>query len=51
MEDQIGTVMHWSHQKELKQAKSKDGQIRRNLDRTWVSTATPTLKPIPCAAK
>ena len=33
MEDQIGTVLHWSHQKEAKQAKSKDGVIRWNLDR------------------
>ena len=41
MEDQIGTVLHWSHQKEPKQAKSKDGVIRRNLDMIWVSAATP----------
>ena len=41
MEDQIGTVLHWSHQKEPKQAKSKDEIIRRNLDRIRVSTATP----------
>ena len=40
MEDQIGTVMHWSHQKEPDQAKSKD-EIRRNLDRIYISAATP----------
>ena len=31
MEDQMGTVLHWSNQKEPKQAKSKDEVIRRNL--------------------
>ena len=41
MEDLIGTVVHWSHQKEPKQAKSKDEVIRRNLDRIHISTATP----------
>ena len=41
MEDQTGTVLHWSNQKEPKQAKSKDEVIRRNLDRIRVSTATP----------
>ena len=40
MEDQIGTVMHWSNQKEPKQAKNNDEVIRRNLDRIRVSTAT-----------
>ena len=40
MEDQIGTVLHWSIQKEPKQAKSKDGVIRRNLDRIYISAAT-----------
>ena len=39
MEDQIGTVLHWS-QKETKQAKSKDEVIRRNLDRIRVSATT-----------
>ena len=33
MEDQIGTVLYSSHQKEPKQAKSKDEVIRRNLNR------------------
>ena len=32
MVDQIGTVLHWSNQKEPEQAKSKDEVIRRNLD-------------------
>ena len=41
MEDQIGTVLHWSNQKEPKQAKSKDEVIRRNLDRIHISVATP----------
>ena len=41
MEDQIGTVLHWSNQKEPEQAKSKDEVIRRNLDRTHISAATP----------
>ena len=38
MEDQIGTVLHWSHQKEPKQGKSEDEVIRRNLDRIKIST-------------
>ena len=47
MEDQIGTVLNWSNQKEPKQAKSKDEVIRRNLDRIRVSAAAPlTSKPI-----
>ena len=46
MEDQIGTVLHWSHQKEPKQTKSKDGVIRSNLDRIRVSAVTP-LPPNP----
>jgi len=41
MEDQIGTVLHWSHQKEHKQAKSKDEVIRRNLNRIHISAAAP----------
>ena len=41
MEDQIGTVLYCSHQKEPKQAKSKDEVIRRNLDRIHISAATP----------
>ena len=41
MEDQIGTVLHWSNQKEPEQAKSKDEVIRRNLDRIHISAATP----------
>ena len=41
MEDQIGTVLHWSNQKEPKQAKSKDEVIRRNLDMIHISAATP----------
>ena len=41
MEQQIGTVLHWSNQKELKQAKSKDEVIKRNLDRIHISDATP----------
>ena len=41
MEAQIGTVLHWSHKKEPKQAKSKDEVIRRNLDRVHISAATP----------
>ena len=45
MKDQIGTVLHWSHQKEPKQAKSKDEVIRRNLDRIYISAATPGPLP------
>ena len=41
MEDQIGTVLHWSNQKEPKQEKSKDEVIRRNLDRIHISADTP----------
>ena len=41
MEDQIGAVLHWSHQKEPKQAKRKDEVISRNLDRIRISAATP----------
>ena len=41
MEDQIGTVLHWSNQKEPKQAKIKYEVIRRNLDRIHISAATP----------
>ena len=41
MEDQIGTVLHWSNQKEPKQAKSRDEVIRRNLNRIHISAATP----------
>jgi len=40
-EDQMGSVLHWSHQKEPKQAKSKDEVIRRNLDRIHISAAAP----------
>ena len=40
MEDQIGTVLYWSNQKEPKQAKSKDEEIRQNLDRICISSAT-----------
>ena len=41
MEDQIGTVLNWSHQKEPKRAKCKDEVIRRILDRIRISAATP----------
>ena len=41
MEDQIGTLLHWSNQKEPKQEKSKDEVIRRNLDIIHISAATP----------
>ena len=41
MEDQIGTILHWSNQKEPEQAKSKDEVIRWNLDRIRISAATP----------
>ena len=41
MEDQTGTVVHWSNQKEPEQSKSKDDVIRRNLDRIHISAATP----------
>ena len=41
MEDQIGPVLHWNHQKEPEQAKSKDEVIRRNLDRIHISAAAP----------
>ena len=41
MEDQTGTVLHWSHQKEPEQGKSKDEIIRRNLDRIHISADTP----------
>ena len=41
MEDQIGTILHWSHQQDPEQAKSKDEVIRRNLDRIHISAATP----------
>ena len=41
MEDQIGTLLHWSNQKEPKQAKSNDEVIRRNLDRIHISSAAP----------
>ena len=41
MEDQIGTDLHWSNQKEPEQAKRKDEVIRRNLDRIRISAATP----------
>ena len=41
MEDQIGTVLNWSHQKETKRAKCKDEVIRRILDRIHISAATP----------
>ena len=46
MEDQIGTVLHCSNEKEHKQAKRKDEVIRRNLDRIHISAATP-LPPNP----
>ena len=39
MENQIGTVLHWSNQKKREQAKSKDEVIRRNLDRIHISAA------------
>ena len=42
MEDQIGTVLHWSHQMEPGQAKSKDEVIRRNLDRIYISAMVDT---------
>ena len=43
MEDQIGTLLQLSHQKEPEQAKSKDEVIRRNLDRIHISAASPLL--------
>jgi len=33
------TVLHWSHQKEAEQAKSKDEVVRRNMDGIPVSAA------------
>ena len=39
MEDQICTVLHWSHQKEPKQAKRKDEIIRSNLNKILISAA------------
>ena len=42
MEDQIGTVLHWSYQKEHKQSKSKDYVIRRKMDRICILA---TVKP------
>ena len=41
MEDQIDTVLHWNHQKEPEQAKSKDEVSKRNLDRIRISAVTP----------
>ena len=41
MVDQTGTVLHWSHQKEPKEAKRNDEVIRRNLDKIHISAATP----------
>ena len=41
MENQIGTVLYWSHQKEPKQTKGKDEVIRRNQDRNHISAAAP----------
>ena len=41
MEDQTGTVLQWSNQKEPKKAKSKDEVTRKNLDRIRISGATP----------
>ena len=41
MEDKIGRVQHWNHQKEPKRAKSKVEVIRRNLDGIRISGATP----------
>ena len=37
MDDQIGTVLHWSNQKEPEQAKSNHEVIRRNLDGIHIS--------------
>ena len=34
-------IMNWNTKKEPKEVKSKDGVIRRNQDRIWVSAATP----------
>ena len=45
MEDQIGTVLHWSHQKEPRQAKSKDEVIRRNMDRIQLLLLYPQTHP------
>ena len=45
MEDQTGTVMRWSNQKEPEQAKSKDEVIRRNLDRIHISADTLPSNP------
>ena len=39
MEDQMGTVLHRSNQKEPEQAKRKDEVIRRNLERIHISAA------------
>ena len=47
MEEQIGTEVYWSNQKEPKQEKSKDEVIRRKFD--WGShfrDYSSTLKPI-----
>ena len=40
MEDQIKYVLHWSHQKEPEQAKTKDEVIRRILNRTQVAKSS-----------
>ena len=45
MEDQIGTVLHRSNQKEPKQAKSNNEVISKNLDRIHISVATPLPSP------
>ena len=41
LEDQMCTVLHWSHQKEPKQAKIKDEVIRRKLAMILILPATP----------
>ena len=47
MEDQIGTVLLWSHEKEAKHEKSKDEVTRRNLDKIpHFRCYSSTLKPI-----
>ena len=41
MENQIGTALHWSNQKEPKISKRKDEVIRRNMDGILIEAATP----------
>ena len=44
MEDQIGRVLHWNHQKKPKTSKKQfDEVIMRNLDRIPISAAAALL--------